>query len=77
MEIYMRQEMWDGDRLLTPAAKLTAERKAQFLDYYNWRLQYCMQADHKVQIAGSRDADADVLCDRIRLAYTAGSRSEQ
>jgi shikimate kinase len=75
MEIYMREEMWDGERLLTPAEKLTAERKAQFLDYYHWRLQFCVQADHKVQIAGNREADAEILAGRIRSLRQGDPRS--
>jgi XRE family aerobic/anaerobic benzoate catabolism transcriptional regulator len=66
MEIYMRQDMFEGDRRLTAAEKDTPQRKAQFLDYYHWRQQHCLRAAAKVQIVGNRDRDATMLCGRIR-----------
>jgi shikimate kinase len=66
MEIYLRQEMFEGDRRLTTQEKLTPQRKAQFLDYYQWRQGHCLRAEVKVQIVGNREMDTTLLCGRIR-----------
>ena len=57
-------------RLLTREEKLTAARKAEFYDYYYWRLRHCQKADLTVRIVGDIDADTDTLSQVIESAWS-------
>jgi len=73
MEIYLRQDTWVKGRRLTKGEKLTDSRKAEYYDYYNWRLRHCQKADHTIRIVGNRDVDADTLCGEIRRLLSSHS----
>lgn len=71
MEVYMRQDSWLGKRRLTREEKLTAAQKAEFYDYYYWRLRHCQKADLTVRIVGDIDADADAVSQAIESVLSA------
>ena len=70
MEVYMRQDSWLGRRRLTREEKLTAAQKAEFYDYYYWRLRHCQKADLTVRIVGDIDADADAVSQAIESIWS-------
>jgi len=65
MEVYMRQDVWTGDRNMTKEEKLDEYWKRDFYDYYNWRLRHCLKADYTVRIIGNKQTDAESLCKKI------------
>lgn len=65
MEVYMRQDMWVNGRKITKEEKLKRQWKREFYDYYEWRLRHCQKADYTVRIQGSKQIDAENLCEKI------------
>ncbi|MBA7710021.1 Shikimate kinase [subsurface metagenome] len=64
-EVYMRHDVWVGGRKLTKAEKLEKRWKDDFYDYYWWRLRHCQKADYTLRILGSKETDAENLCEMI------------
>jgi shikimate kinase len=65
MEVYMRQDMRVNGRKITKEEKLKEQWKREFYDYYEWKLRYCQKADYTVRIQGSKQIDAESLCEKI------------
>ena len=65
LEVYMRQDMWLGERKITPEEKSDKRIKDDFYDYYKWLIKYCKKADHTVRIVGKTQTDTETLCKAI------------
>jgi shikimate kinase len=65
LEVYMRQDMWLGERKITREEKSDKRIKADFYDYYEWIIRHCKRADHTVRIVGNIQKDTENLCTAI------------
>jgi len=65
LEVYLRNDVWSGNRKLTKEEKLSEKNKQDYYHYYNWRLNHCQKADFTLRIKGEINADQDALVDLI------------
>ncbi|MDO9033761.1 MAG: shikimate kinase [Methanoregula sp.] len=71
LEVYMRQDMWLGERKITQEEKSEKRIKDSFYDYYKWLIKYCKKADHTVRIVGNIQTDTETLCKAIEKIMSA------
>ena len=77
LDVYMRQDMWLGGRKLTQKEKSNKRWKADFNDYYTWKIRQCKGADHTVRVVGDKQIDAEALCKTIeQLISVDGTKKE-